>query len=409
MKILAVSNFYPPYYMGGYELGCRDVLEGLKARGHRIKILTSTYGVGRPHTDGEVYRWLRLLPLNEQRQKMVLAKTVVMELMQRRSLTGLLREWQPDLLYVWNLAGLSLSLPLLAESLGVPVCYFISDHWLLDWDAARWYDFWRGHFSPWINDLLRFLVFPVGRHLGFIPARPLDLAHVQFASSFLKRSATAAGKSVVDAEVIHWGIRLDDFPFREVRRPPNRLLFVGQVSPEKGVCTAIQAVKLLVHEHRRSSVRLTVVGGNEVHADYIDEMKKLVGSLALSEHVQFAGLLPRKELSAFYRDHDILIFPSVWEEPFSIAVLEAMASGLALVGTHTGGSPEIMNDEVNSLIFSKGDAKSCATQVLRLLDDVNLCEGLRMAGRRTVEEDFRLGRTIDRIERSLLAAQSAVE
>jgi glycogen synthase len=409
MKVLAISNFYPPHYVGGYELGCYDVLGGLKARGHQIRVLTSTYGVGHPQSDGEVYRWLRLLPLLEQRRPAVLAKTVLKELEQRRLMTGLLRKWQPDLLYVWNLAGLSLSLPPLAQSLGVPVCYFISDHWLLDWDAARWHDFWSARSSPLLEPLLRLLVFPVGRRLGFIPARPLDLRHVQFASSFLKRSAAAAGKPVLDAEVIHWGIRLDDFPFREVRRLPSRLLFVGQMAPHKGVRTAIEATELLVHKHGCGSVRLTIVGGNNGQAQYVEEMKRLVDSFALWEHVEFTSLLPRRDLSGVYRNHDIFIFPSVWEEPFSIAVLEAMASGLAVVGTHTGGSPEVMNDEVNSLVFPKGDAQSCATRVLRLLGDANLCESLRRAGRRTVEEKFPLGRAIDRIEEALLAAQSAVK
>src|SRR5574341_1246443 len=58
LKVLVVSNFYPPHYIGGYELGCRDVVNELRARGHTLKVLTSTYGVGAPQVDGDVYRWL---------------------------------------------------------------------------------------------------------------------------------------------------------------------------------------------------------------------------------------------------------------------------------------------------------------------------------------------------------------
>jgi glycogen synthase len=43
MRVLVLSNFYPPHFIGGYELGCRDVVEGLKARGHDVRVLTSTY------------------------------------------------------------------------------------------------------------------------------------------------------------------------------------------------------------------------------------------------------------------------------------------------------------------------------------------------------------------------------
>ena len=47
MKILVVSNLYPPQHVGGYELGCRDVVEKLRARGHNVRVLTSTFRNGK--------------------------------------------------------------------------------------------------------------------------------------------------------------------------------------------------------------------------------------------------------------------------------------------------------------------------------------------------------------------------
>jgi hypothetical protein len=58
MRILVLTNFYPPHYVGGYELGCRDVVEGLRARGHQVAVLTSTYKVYKPRGGQGVYRWL---------------------------------------------------------------------------------------------------------------------------------------------------------------------------------------------------------------------------------------------------------------------------------------------------------------------------------------------------------------
>src|SRR5215211_6131335 len=60
LRVVVVTNYYPPYFIGGYELGCRDVVEALKSRGHQVRVLTSTYQVDQPQTDGEVYRWLGL-------------------------------------------------------------------------------------------------------------------------------------------------------------------------------------------------------------------------------------------------------------------------------------------------------------------------------------------------------------
>ena len=95
------------------------------------------------------------------------------------------------------------------------------------------------------------------------------------------------------------------------------------------------------------------------------------------------------------------MFPSMWDEPFSITLLEAMSSGLAVVGTNTGGSSEILKDEVNALVFPKGDAEACARQVTRLIQTPALFERIRRNARRTIEAEFRLETMIDRIDQTL--------
>lgn len=401
MKVLTISNAYPPYYLGGYELGCRDVMEQLKARGHQVKVLTSTYGVSYPCTDGVVYRWLEFMKLREENWAMNVANGIRRQLDHHRRMESLLDSWQPDVVYIWNLGGLSLDLPLVAQSRALPVCYFISDRWLERWDTSRWYRLWRDDSLPRIVRLSRALLRPIMAHSGMILGAPLDLRRVQFASNFLKESAIRAGKPVADADVIHWGVDLDKFAFREAAQPPRKLLFAGRICPEKGILTAIEAMKVLIHEHGANSLRLTIIGGNSLKPEYCEEIKKLVTSLGLGSHVEFRGFLPRNDLPAVYKEHDIFVFPSQWEEPFSIAVLEAMASGLAVVGTATGGSPEIMRDGENSLLFPKGDAQSCARQIIRLVNDVSFYEQVRWGGRRTVEEKFQLGHTVSGIELSL--------
>jgi glycosyltransferase involved in cell wall biosynthesis len=106
-----------------------------------------------------------------------------------------------------------------------------------------------------------------------------------------------------------------------------------------------------------------------------------------------------------YRSHDALVLPSIWDEPFSIGLLEAMASGLAVVGTTTGGSREILADGINALTFSPGDAEALATQIGRLTS-ADLRQRLGRAARRTVEERFTLAAMLERIEEFLQNAAS---
>ncbi|HVG21952.1 MAG TPA: glycosyltransferase family 4 protein [Blastocatellia bacterium] len=398
MRILVISNFYPPHFIGGYELGCRDVIEELKVRGHQVCVLTSAYGVGGPRQDGGVYRWLATDFGSETPTGAAgLIKLSRKETVNRRAFKRLCATFMPDLIYAWNLTHVSISVIFLARRMGLPVCYYVSDHWLSRWES----DWWYTQTNRSNRRLLIKLAWqPVKLYLrlaGLSPGPGPDLSHVQFASLYLKRAAMEANKPVSAAEVIHWGVDTDKFTYGEASGNTGRLLYVGQITSHKGVHTAVEALKIILEQPRHKSATLTVVGG----PDYNNRIRSLVSSLGLEHNVIFTGLVAREELPGLYHRHDIFIFPSVWEEPFSIALLEALASGLAVVATQTGGSPEILESEVNALTFTKEDARGCAAQVLRFLNDAELFERVRQNGRRTVEGRFKFNSMVDEIERSL--------
>jgi glycogen synthase len=405
LKILILSSLYPPHYIGGYELGCRDVVEALKCRGHTIKVLTSTYGVGRPTDDGEVYRWLQSdLGWSFESSADNQIKLVAKELRNRRAFRRLAAEFQPDLVYIWPIRYISLSLALMAQRVGLPVCYYVSDNWLASWEwLDRWIYLPRHPIKRFSRRLLALGVEALG---GRTAGATLDLRHVQFTSEHIKRAALAAGKPVEHAAVIHWGVDLNRFPYRQAARPSSRrILYVGQLARVKGVHTAVAAFQQAVAARSDSDLTLTIAGGT-IFPAYEAELRALVRSNGLEQRVSFTGLLAHDQLPALYQEHDILIFPSIWDEPFSITLLEALASGLAVVGTTTGGSAEILRHGENALIFPPEDAGACAALVLRLIDQPELCEQLRWNGRRTVEERFRIETMIDKIDAALQAACS---
>lgn len=403
MRILVISNFYPPHFIGGYELGCRDVVEELKARGHEVCVLTSTYGVGRPRQEGNVYRFLKTdFGSENPGGARGLVKLLRKESVNRRAFKRLCSTFMPDLIYAWNQTHISISIILLAQRMGLPVCYYVSDHWLSRWESDLCYSQLRR--GP-RRLLSRAAWQPVKLYLrasGLISDSDLDLSHAQFTSKYLKQAALEAGKAVAAAEVIYWGVDVSRFTYNESRSRPIRLLYVGQVAAHKGVHTAVEALKIIVEQTSFKSTTLTVVGG----PDYDDRIRGMVSSLGLERNVRFTGLIAHEELPGVYQQHDIFIFPSVWEEPFSIALLEGLASGMAVVATQTGGTREIIESEVNALTFTKEDSEGCAKQILRLLNDPELFERVRRNGRRTVEERFRFESMIDQVERSLEEAGS---
>ncbi len=397
MKLLVISSLYPPHYVGGYELGCRDVVEGLKARGHAVQVLTSTYGVPAPVDDGEVSRWLRH-DRGFQFDTLIgdRLKTFQMEVHNRRAFRRMVAQTRPDLVYVWSPRNISFSLPMLARHVGLPVCFFVSDTWIARWEHG---DRWNA-LPP--NPAKRALKQALGVVADLVagPVGPpiFDLRHVQFCSDFLKRHALELGQPVGDARVIHWGVDPAQFAPGSPAERPRRLLFVGQIAQVKGTHTAIEAFARIAP--RFPDLTLTVAGGS-IFPGYEAQVRQQAHDSGVGNRIHFTGMLPREQLPDLYRAHDTLIFPSTWHEPFSITLLEGLASGLAVVGTTTGGSAEILRDGDNALTFPADDAATCATQLARLCDDPALFRRLAVAGRASVEHDFTMRRMLDQIETDL--------
>lgn len=413
MKILVVSNYYPPHFIGGYELGCHEVMQALKARGHRIQVLTSTYGVAGPQDDGEVFRRLTLthaLPDVDSfsKQGRHLARV---EIQNQREFARRVRAFRPDVVYFWSMVGLSLSLVYAAARRRLPFAVFVSDPWLSQWRTDRWYDLLRWRPRPIPSRLLWRAIQGALTWGGLIlpPCdKPFAMRHVQFCSQYLKDAALREGLPVAEAAVIHWGtaVPLAVLPDGSAPAAPRRLLYVGQIMPHKGVHTAVEALARL-RALGHGNVTLTVAGGS-VRPDYEESLRRLVADHSLEDAVRFTGGLPRAEVLALYADHDILVFPSAWEEPFAITPLEAMASGLVVVGTTTGGSPEIFEEGVNALTFPKEDASACAAQIARLLDAPVLYDTIRRQGQKTIGDRFRFPLMVDHIEAALMKTLVAI-
>ena len=391
MKILVVTNLYPPHHIGGYELGCRDVVEKLRGRGHTLCVLTSNFRYDDVQIPKEEVAVERVLQFNHTPGDPPHHKRV-----ECGKLMKIVRKFAPEVVYFWNQAGLCLWLPAVARWFGCRVAFFLSDTNFVSWRIAAWLNGVAA-----VNPLIRtafgrtFLI----RGLPILQNRPCH-----FASAFLRSVAKQDDISIEDrsSAVIHWGIEIAQFAAapRLHREPPRRLLYVGQMIPQKGVHTAILALGLLAREKEFSEVTLTLAGGG-LQPDYERKLRGMPAQLGIAKQVHFLGKVPRHELPKLYAQHDILLFPSEWDEPFAITPLEAMAAGLVVVGTTTGGSGELFRDRETAMTFATGDAKDCARAVRELCADRVLEEALRRRAQTEVTTHYTLEVMIDRIEASL--------
>ena len=131
---------------------------------------------------------------------------------------------------------------------------------------------------------------------------------------------------------------------------PPLLLYVGRLSPEKGLADLLRAIPLL-----KTPVRLNIIGDGIQRA----ELQQLSSSLNLDGVVNWLGLTPPKEVPAFMAQANILCLPSHMEGVPNVA-LEAFACGLPVVATRVGGIPEVVT-ETTGVLAEPRNPESFAT------------------------------------------------
>jgi glycosyltransferase involved in cell wall biosynthesis len=156
----------------------------------------------------------------------------------------------------------------------------------------------------------------------------------------------------------------------------------------KGFRVAREACRLL--RRSRSDFELVVTGDPPGRFD---------------ELTRFVGWASQEELPRHYRSADVCIVPTVAQEGLSRTSVEAMASGLPVVGSRIGGLPATIADGVTGLLFEPGDPEDLARKLATLLDDPELRRRMGLAGRRRFEEDFTWETVIERHYRPLLSAR----
>jgi len=136
------------------------------------------------------------------------------------------------------------------------------------------------------------------------------------------------------------------------------------------------------------SFRQTVVVWTEqiIAADlYISPAVRLTGQRG-NLPVELVESLP--DLPGFLAQFDILLLPSIWEEPLARIMQEGLASGMVVVGSSTGGTKETIIDGENGLLFPAGDGQELAEALVRLIDEPSLRATLAQNGKHTAEEQF---------------------
>lgn len=404
MKILVISNLFPPHYVGGYELRCETAVKALRARGHTVQVLTSNHGVTEATSEGGTAGVERSLRVHGffGHPWLGIGALRALEFHNNRTVRAAVARFQPDVIHVWNLGGISKSLCLTLQQLGLPWVYDVSDHWIArSLVADVWLDWWNRPNPSLPARLLRTWWTVSGARARWSQEAPtapvcdIRFPRMYFCSRALRDLTAAKGYPVQTADVIYCPVNTARF-FGEVAPAPvpvRRLLYVGRLSEDKGVMTALRAMAAV---QGKFAGELHVYGKGD--ADYTEQLKRYVAENRLPVFFHSASA---EEMPMVYRTHDALLFTSEWEEPFALTPLEAMASGRPVIGTMTGGSRELFRHGENALTYPAGEAAELARRILEL--DADPVGRVRMAtlGQAEVRSKYAEPVIMDQMERYL--------
>jgi len=414
MRILFLSNFYPPYELGGYPQLCQEVVLGLKAKGHDVHVLTSRYRLDEVTTpEPDVTRALYLdADIDYYRPLDFFFKRRGRQNFNHNQLLNAINRFEPDIVFVWGMWNLSLTLLQQAEYL-LPgrVAYFIASYWPEDVDPHTSY--WH---SPANHVPAKIIKWPLRQVAMTMLAEKkyppqLQFRHAKCVSWYVRDKLVQAGKLPAEAGVIYNGILPEPFlensklQILKEQQTPLQLLYFGRLIHDKGVHTALEALNLLKQRGLIDGVHLTILGGG--HPAYEAYLKKMVVEFGLQAYVEFIGQVPRDEIPGKLAGFDVCLFTSIWPEPIARSVMEAMAAGLLVIGTEVGGQTEMLHKGQNALTFQAEDAVGLADQIAYAIENPALCLQMAQAGQQMILEKFTIERMINEIETYLLQLNSS--
>ncbi len=217
-----------------------------------------------------------------------------------------------------------------------------------------------------------------------------DLITVNSAATqeeLLRRFPEAKKKTIL----IPMGVNTDCFKPRKIAKPPEYkgkkiILFVGRLSDQKGVQYLIEAMPAILKKHKNSL--LLIIGDGP----YRQELEEKITEKKVNGAVKFLGALQQDEIAYFHNICDVFVLPALSNETgteaLGLSLLEAMASGCAVVGTNVGGIPTVVSNGKNGILIEQKNPKELSHAISSLLYSPKKAKVLGKCARESVKKNY---------------------
>lgn len=364
MRLTFVNTLYPPYGAAGAETTLRLLAAQMTERGHSCNVVTLTPGrhAETGEIDGIPVHYLPLAnvfwPHGANKPSVLRMLSQAIEIynpIMKRRLTKLLQRLAPDVVNFHNLQGFSASAWSAAQGLHIPVVQTLHDYYVACPRSAMWRP-GRGNCAALCPECDAFS--KTRRAMSGLPDAVTCVSNRVFdrltdAGAFSK---ALAGRQAI--RIIRGNNATEALP--EAGPPtvdgPLRLGFMGRLDPSKGLENLIDALKQI----QPDAISLRIAGTGK--PDYTRDLHERAANAG---NIAFAGHISPTE---FFLTIDLLVIPSVWEDPFPRVFHEALAYGVPSLATPLGGLSEVIEHGRNGFLISGNNTESLLTSLSELVD-----------------------------------------
>lgn len=380
MRILVVSNLYPPRHLGGYELRCAEVVAALRRRGHVLHVLTSRFRTDplEPRDDPAVSRCLTVAqgPPYPSEALGPLLRAVASDWTR---LTQVIRAFRPDVIDVWGMDGFPRAIVEGLANAPAPLHLTVEDAW----PAAAW----RHDALGIVAEAARALRVAAPASLAAICGAglrppPLDPGAVTFVSRALQHHCANRGFATEGSRVRLAGLELAELQAAEPRLPPPlEIVAVGQLTASRGfedLIAAAARVAAGVRDTTRRIVlrdrvlvvpalRVRIIGGG--NAAYIRRLTALAAAASREAlRVELGGVLPPDRLQVVFAGAHLLVHPSRLPEGLPRVIVEALAAGVPVIASDSGGQRDVLENGRWGRLYRAGDVGELAAAIAAMHD-----------------------------------------
>ena len=366
MKILIVNTLYYPNIIGGAERSVQFLAENLVKAGHEIVVVSAMPEAG-CRTDmvngvKTYYVGIKNLywPFAKKKPKFLKPFWQLIDAynpFMAREVDRILEIEQPELVHTNNISCFSVAVWSIVKKRGLPLVHTLRDYYALCPDSSMYRKGKNCDQPCWSCNLYSLAKHRASHYVDTIVgiSRFILEKHLQF--SLFPNADSAV---IFNAYENH---RL--LPPQQSTSEKLRIGFIGRLRAVKG----IERLLAVVSQIPSDKIELIVAGSGTER--YEDKLKQMSG-----ENIRFVGFIAPED---FFGQIDVLVVPSLWNEPLGRTVFEAYAYGIPVIGASRGGIPELIEEGRTGFLFDPDKAEELVALLNRFLASHNLAANMREA------------------------------